>query len=83
MSKQGGGTGVIEKKWRELLKKRKHMEGLVLELMRHPDTTAEELMEMHDVYTNTYKLLHEVEHKMETVLRTGKTTDEMDRNSVH
>jgi predicted N-acyltransferase len=62
----------IERKWRDLLKKREHMEGLVLELMRHPDTTAEELMKMRDVYTNTYRLLHEAEYAVETVLRTGK-----------
>ena len=61
----------IEKKWRDLLKTRHKFERGVLELMRHPDATAEDLMKAHDAYTAQYKTMHEVEYEVETVLRTG------------
>jgi seryl-tRNA synthetase len=61
----------IQKQWRDLLKLRHKFERGILELMRHPDATAEDLMKAHDAYTAQYKTMREAEYKVETVLRTG------------
>ena len=62
----------IQKQWNDLLKLRHKFERGVLELMRHPDATAEDLMKAHDAYTAQYKTMREAEYKVETVFRSGK-----------
>ena len=63
---------LVREKWRELNNNKAHMEGLILKLMAHPETTPEHMAQAHTAYTDCCKRISEASYVVENFIRTGK-----------
>lgn len=68
-----------EERTKEMLKNWKHLCGLsrrreqtILQLLRHPDATVEQIDEVRKAYAQAYKQLKEARQQLETAYETGR-----------
>jgi hypothetical protein len=60
------------KNWRHLCELSRQRERTILQLLRHPDTTIEQIDEVRKVYAQAYKQLKEARQQLETAYETGR-----------
>ena len=72
------------KNWKNLCDLSKKRERTLLQLLRHPDATIEQIDEARKVYATSYKRLWEAKQKLIQAEQHGKlTTSYMTRHFIH
>lgn len=69
---------IAHRRWVSINNKRAIMEEFVLKLMANPDATAEDLSKAHVMYAQVCTELAAISHKVDNLLRTGRTGAEVE-----